>query len=340
MLRDGLILLLGLFLLLRIPSVNFSEEVESSINIKISIVEQFRSRLIDHAKQLLPEYQAGLLLGMILGVKEEIPWKFNQILKKTGVVHVVVVSGQNLTLLAGFILGFSKFFGRKKTIIASLCLVSSYLFLTGFQIPVIRASIMFFLSSLAKLYGRQGDSIRILLITVLLMLIFQPLWITSISFQLSVLATVGVVILAPELIKRATFIPEILRQDILVTISAQLLTAPIIAYYFNQFSTAGLFVNLLVLWTVPFIMISGAFVLLLSLISLPIAKIFIIIPEIFLNYFIGVVEIFNKPFASSYINEFSIIQLIGVYVVISSCFILLLKNRKEPHPEGKSDPEF
>jgi predicted membrane metal-binding protein len=113
MVKSSLILLLGFMLLLRILSVDFSEDIYSSINISIPFIEDLRGVLIHNATTLLPEKEAGLLLGMVIGVKEEIPWKFNQTLKNTGVVHVVVVSGQNLTLLAGFILGFSPYLGRK-----------------------------------------------------------------------------------------------------------------------------------------------------------------------------------------------------------------------------------
>jgi competence protein ComEC len=333
MLKNGLILLLGFLLLLRIPSIDFSKDVDSSINISIPFIEHLRETLIRNATQLLPEKEAGLLLGMVIGVKEEIPWKFNQTLKNTGVVHVVVVSGQNLTLLAGFILGFSPYLGRKKTILLSMGVVFFYLFLTGFQIPVLRASVMFFMASFAKLYGREGDSFRILLITALAMLLYNPLWISSISFQLSFLATIGVVVLAPELIKRINFIPSVLKQDLLVTFSAQLLTAPIIAFYFNQFSIVGLFVNALVLWTVPLIMIIGGLVLVSSLISITLASILIIIPNILLTYFISVVNIFNKPWASSYINTFSIPQLVGIYIMIGSFFLWIAKKKKDDSNE-------
>jgi competence protein ComEC len=190
------------------------------------------------------------------------------------------------------------------------------------------------MASFAKLYGREGDSLRILLITALAMLTFNPLWISSISFQLSFLATIGVVVLAPELIKRITFIPNVLKQDLLVTFSAQLLTALIIAFYFNQFSIVGLFVNALVLWTVPLIMIIGGLVLISSLSSMTLASILIIIPNILITYFISVVNLFNKPWASSYIiNTFSIPQLVGIYIIIGSFFLWISKKKTEDSTE-------
>jgi competence protein ComEC len=327
MVKNILILILGAVLLFRIPSANYSQEVENNLPISNPKIEQLRNTFVEKTKLLLNDPYAGLLLGMVIGVKEEIPYSYNQALKNTGVIHVVVVSGQNLTLLAGFILGLSQYLGRRKTIWVSICIVLFYIFLTGFQIPVIRAAIMFFMASFAKLYGREGDGVRVLILTALIMLIINPLWLISISFQLSFLATIGVVILAPEIVKKSTFIPEVLRQDLCVTVAAQIMTAPILAFYFNQFSFVGLLVNLLVLWTIPFIMIFGAIALLVSLISTTLASIVLLLPNTLLNYFVAVVDLFNKPWANSYINSFDIWQLIGIYVLILSLFLFVAHSK-------------
>lgn len=320
MMRYIFILILGAVLLLRIPSADFSKEVDNEVSVSIPQIEQLRQSFVYNTKTLLTSPYAGLLLGMVIGIKDEIPYGYNQRLKNVGIVHVVVVSGQNLTLLAGFILGIAPYLGRRKTIWISILVIMFYVFLTGFQIPVIRAAIMFFMASLAKLYGREGDSISVLAITALVMLIINPLWLISISFQLSFLATIGVVVVAPELVKQARYVPEVLKQDLSVTIAAQIMTAPIIAFYFNQFSVVGLLVNVLLLWTIPLIMILGAFGLIISLISLKLASIILIIPNILLHFFVSIVDIFNEPWASTYINSFNFIQLVGIYLVIISLY--------------------
>ena len=324
--KNVLILMLGFIFLLRLPTVDFTAEVENSLPFSIPIIDQLRETLVKNAKSLLPSPQAGLLLGMTIGVKEEISYKYNQVLKKVGIVHVVVVSGQNLTLVAGFILNLASVLGRKKTILLSMGVICFYLCLTGFQIPVIRAAIMFGMTSLGKLFGREGDDLRILVATALSMLIYNPLWLISISFQLSFAATIGVVVLAPRLIESVKILPQGLKEDLLVTIAAQVLTAPIIAYHFSQFSIAGFFVNTLVLWTIPLIMISGAVVLMVSLLSHSIAQLLAIIPGILLTYFVDIVALFNKPWASRYIDQFSLPQLIGIYATLASICIILFKN--------------
>lgn len=170
-------------------------------------------------------------------------------------------------------MGLFPLIGRKETLIMISLACLGYALLTGFQVPVIRAFIMVELAFLAQMFGREGDSIWILALTGGIMLIVNPSWLVSISFQLPFLATLGVLVFPPLITNKLSWVPEIIRQDLGVSISAQALTWPIIAYNFNQVSLIGLLANVLVLWTVPFIMLAGAVILGLSFISLWLAQV-------------------------------------------------------------------
>ena len=149
------------------------------------LFKPLQESLSDNINQLLPQPQAALLDGMLLGVKSSLPKDFNDNLKSTSTIHIVVVSGQNLSMLIGFVMSLASIFGRRKTIVLSFFLTIFYCLLTGLQIPAIRAAIMVSFSGLAQLIGREKESFWILLITVSLMLIYDPNWLLSISFQLS-----------------------------------------------------------------------------------------------------------------------------------------------------------
>lgn len=309
---------------------SFPKRVENpELEEVVIYLEPIKNFLANYPKEILGETQAGLLMGMVLGIKEDLPKDFQSALRRTSTIHIVVVSGQNLTMLAGFVMLLAPYFGRKKTLLASTLLIIFYAILTGLQVPVLRAAIMVLLSVVAQLFNRDGESFWILLLTCLLMLNFQPLWIFSISFQLSVLATVGVVVVAPELVKRLNFVPDLIRQDLAVSFSAQALTWPIIALNFHQFSLIGLLVNMLVLWTVPIIMITGAFAILVSVFDILLGQIVAIVPDIFLTYFIFVVEIFNQKWASVYIPKVSIFVYLGYYVLLLALFLALKRSNKE-----------
>ncbi len=291
-------------------------------------IEKLKQPFIKNAEILFPDPESSLLLGMVIGEKSSLPKSFNDALKNTATIHMIVVSGQNLTLLSGFILGLAPFWGRKKALIASILICAFYSVLTGFQIPVLRAFVMVLFVYGAQLFNRESDSRYILFLTAILMLIFEPNWLYSISFQLSFLATYGVVILSPKLETIFSKLPDIIRTDLCVSVCAQLMTWPIIAANFNTVSVVGLISNLLVLWTVPFIMISGVIVLFISLVSLSIASILSIFPEILLTYFVDIVEIFNKNWSSIDIPRLSFIFWLGYYFFILGVFTRI-KNSKE-----------
>ena len=281
-----------------------------------------RNSLSDKIGELLPVPQSALLSGMLLGVQSELPADFKNSLRKTSTIHIVVVSGQNLTLVAGFIMSFAPFLGRKKTLIVALFVSIFYSFLTGLQVPIIRAAIMVLFAMLAQAFNRENQSPRILILTATLMLIFNPNWLYSVSFQLSFLATAGVVILSPELVKKFTIVPTILRQDLAVSIAATSLTWPVIAANFHNVSIIGVFVNSLVLWTVSFIMISGALALIVGFLNLFLGQIAMLFAGVLLTYFVYIISFFgNLPLASVYIGKISPLVWIGYYFIVLSIFL-------------------
>lgn len=330
-----LCILLILILLIRVQSLGGFEKPTDpefeNITIYFEPIQQFLS---NQADSLLSEPQAGLLMGMVLGVKSSLPSDFKKALRRTSTIHMVVVSGQNLTLLSGFVLSFASLFGRRKTVFISLGLILFYSILTGLQVPVIRAAIMVFLASLAQLFNREDKSSFILLFTACLMLIYNPNWLLSISFQLSFLATFGVVVVAPEILKQLNLLPNLIKQDLAVSLAAQALTWPIIAANFHQASIIGLFANSLVLWTVPIIMITGLAALCLSVLNLFLGQLFALIPGVFLTYFVYIVEFLNTlPFASVYVGKISTLVWVGYYILLLGIF-LYIKNTNQQIKES------
>lgn len=285
-----------------------------------------RESFVETTEQFLSDQQAALLAGILLGVKDELSPEFKKALINTSTIHIAVVSGQNLTLIAGFLMNLAPFLGRKKMISLILVVTGGYAVLTGLGIPVIRAMLMFSFSSIALLMGREKDSLFILVLTGLLMLTYQPNWLLSLSFQLSFMATVAVVVMAPILIKAVTFLPEVIKQDLLISLAAQLLTAPIIAANFHQLSHFGILANSLILWTVTPIMVLGAGLLAMApfglgeIISFPL--------QILLTYFIDVVEIVNRlPNNTSWIGFLSPTVWLGYYLLIAGIVWLLHKHQ-------------
>lgn len=293
------------------------------------LLAPIRERLTQVVESSLPYPQSTILSGILLGTRGKIPYWLSQDLKTTSTIHIVVVSGQNLSLLAGFILSLAGFLGRRKTITLSLLTITFYSILTGLEIPVLRAALMAGLSYTGQLIGKERTGWWILIITAGGMLLYNPNWFLSISFQLSFLATLGVVVVAPVLQESFKKVPNILKQDLSTTLAAQALVLPVIAYNFSQLSLIGVLVNILILWTIPLIMISGLIVLLLGLVSPFLGQWVGLIPSILLTYFINLVDVFaDLPGASLKIGETGMILWIGYYLLIMS-IIWILKVKLE-----------
>jgi competence protein ComEC len=300
-------------------------------DLHLDLFKDFRTGLDKQIALYLPSPQAELLSGILLGENKNLPVGLHLGLRDTSTLHIVVASGQNLSMVAAFFFLLSGLIKRKLAVALSLAAILGYTFLTGFQVPILRAAIMVGLGFWAQLLGRDRETVWILIVTTGLMLLINPSWITSISFQLSVLATFGVVVVSPILLKKLKFLPELVSQDLAVSFAAQLMVFPVIAQNFHQLSLVALPTNILVLWTVAPVMILGAFMLVFSFILPPLAWILSLALNALLTYFVYIINFFGGlPFAWTYIGEYSIILWIGYYILILATLMTL--NKKRPAP--------
>lgn len=293
--------------------------------IKIEAFQNERQFLDQKISQFLSSPQAELLSGILLGQNKSLPGDLKLNLRDTSTLHIVVASGQNLSMVGGLFLSLAGLIKRRNAVLLSLLAISFYTVLTGLQVPIVRAAIMFILASLAQIYGRTRDGVWVLIITLGLMLLINPSWITSLSFQLSALATFGVIVIAPLLLRYFDKLP-IIGQDLAVSLAAQVMVVPIIAQNFHQFSLVGVIANIFILWTIPLIMILGAVMLGLSVILSFFGELAGVVVNILLTYFIYIVQFFSSlPFAWEYIDEQTWVVWVGYYMVVGG--ILMMVNK-------------
>ena len=312
-------IILALVLYVLIYFLRFQQAVpagrQGGWDLKIDIFENQRKVLDQRISQLLPSPQAELLSGILLGQNKNLPGRLKLALRDTSTLHIVVASGQNLSMVAGFFLGLSGLIKRRNALILSLLASLGYTLLSGMQVPILRAAIMFSFASLAQFFGRARDGFWALLFTGCLMLLINPDWISNLSFQLSFLATFGVIVISPILLRWLNYLP-ILGGDLAVTLAAQIMVTPIIVQNFHQLSLVSLITNVLVLWTIPFIMILGSIMILLG-------SIFALATNVILTYFIYIVQFFaSLPFAWEYVGEQIWIVWLGYYMVLAAVMVL------------------
>lgn len=218
-----------------------------------------RKRIIDFYQEFLPQPMSGLVAGITLGSKGTITADFWNRVKSTGVAHVVVASGTNVTFVVSFIFGIvSLFLARRKAIPIIILSIILYLFISGFEAPLIRAAIMAFLAFWAQGTGRLLSAWRNLFLTAGVMLVIEPAWIMDIGFILTFVSTASIMLFEKRIDKFLKLVPGVLREGLSTSLSAQIGVAPILFVTFGQFNLLSPVINMLVLWTVPYIMIFGA----------------------------------------------------------------------------------
>ena len=293
-------------------------------DIKPNLFLKERQALDKASQRLLPSPQAELLSGIVLGQKKDLPFDLRLALRDTSTLHIVVVSGQNLTLLAGLIMRLAGLLTRRVAIGLTIFVISAYTVLTGAEIPVLRAAAMVGLAYLAQLTGRESDGWKVLTATAAAFLLINPRWTTDLSFQLSFLATFGVIVVAPILAERLKMLPMFLRENFSITLAAQIMVTPVIAQNFHQISLVGLVTNLFVLWTTSYIMAFGMIMLLVGGIWQFAAEVLAIGLNVLLTYFVYVVHFFaSLPFAWEYVEEYHFMVWLGYYFLLAAVLKLI-----------------
>lgn len=267
-----------------------SEKGGNWLMVKIS---QLRQNLVATYQSFLPGPSSALLSGIVLGSKHNLPPDFYEALKMSGTLHVVVASGMNVTLVAGFLTGlFGYFLKRQWATIASLGGVVFYTALAGFEPPIVRASIMSGLALTAQGFGRQNWGVLSLFLAGYIMLLIKPSLISDLGFQLSFLATAGLLLVKPALSKLERL--PLLGESFTTTLAAQLAVLPLLLGTFGQYSLLSLLTNTLVLWTIPWIMGFGAVVGVAGLIFPALGQILAFLLYPFLFYFEIIVGFLGK----------------------------------------------
>lgn len=248
---------------------------------------------------ILPEPHASLLNGILFGVKTSMPKYFYDALITTGTLHIIALSGMNISILTTVTAQTTLFMGRKASSILTICLIVLFVLFVGPSPSVVRAAMMGSLSLLAIYFGRRDWGLLSLFLVGGIMLLFDFSLIKNLSFQLSFMATFGI-ILANRRVKRqfgyglSHQVKFWLKQNLIVTLSAQLFTLPIILFNFQRISLIAPIANLAIEWTIQPIMVLGFTVGIIGLIFWPLGMIIGWIVWVPLTYLIVVVETLSK----------------------------------------------
>jgi len=279
-----------------------------------------RQSFTDKINRVVNFPENNLMNGILLGERGGFDSKQNEEFINTSTIHIVALSGYNITIVSENVMKFFNFF-LSQNISLYLGIVSVILFviMAGAQATAVRAGIMALIALFARMTGRNYQAGRALVIAGLLMVAYDIRVLNDMSFQLSFLATIGVIFLAPKMIYRLRFLTDKfnLRDLIATTISANILVLPLILYATGVLSIVALPSNILILPIIPLAMFFGFLAISFSFISPTLALPFGFLGYLILNYVLKVVHFFaNLPFASFHIKSFPLLLMILVYIFI------------------------
>jgi len=217
-------------------------------------LERLRQRFFAGVKTALPEPIASFGLGLLVGIRALIPKPMQTELALVGLSHLVAVSGYNLTIIVRAVDRLLGRFGRGVALATSLWLIVGFLIVTGASASIVRASLVSVLSLLATFYGRRFNPVTLILIAAAITAAFNPKYLTDLGWLLSFLAFFGILVMAPAIEARLGHPKLIAVRLFIESTTAQVLTLPLILYFFGDLSIVSPITNLLILPLVPLAM--------------------------------------------------------------------------------------
>jgi competence protein ComEC len=277
---------------------------ENQANPLILHLLAFKRRAQESIAGILSEPQAGLLTGILLGVESGIPDELMADFSATGTTHLIAISGFNITIISGIFASLAqRVFDRRRATLVAMGGVVIYTLLIGASAAVVRAALMGLLYLFGRYIGRPSYAPVSLAAAAFALTTWNPHVLWDVGFLLSFAATAGLMLYTEPLeravgdalgrimpAERAQQMADLVSETFLMTVAAQITTAPILLAAFGQLSLVTLLSNLLVLPFQPYLMITGGVATLLGLIRRPLGQFVGWAAWVFLTYTIEMVR--------------------------------------------------
>lgn len=263
----------------------------------LSRLDMWRFRFSAGLRNYIPEPQSSLALGILVGERQNIGEEVNQNLTNLGLSHIIAVSGYNLTIIIFAVQTLLANRSKFQSTMISLSLIATFLLITGFSASVTRAALVSILTIWAGYFGRSWRPILLISLTAAITALFNPydLWF-DVGWHLSYLAFFGILIIAPRLLiifsKPKT--KSAIKQVVIDSMAAIIMTAPYILYRFQIFSSWSLLANFIILPFIPLVMLTAFIAGLTSVIVPSLAVIWGTIANLVLTYIVDMSQLLTN----------------------------------------------
>jgi competence protein ComEC len=319
----------SIFSLMNFAQVSVSGPREG--NPVLAALYDFRADAYQKIERLLPEPEASLLQGILLGLDQGISPEVRDSFNAVSASHIIAISGMNIAIVAGLLMSlFRRVVNPNLAVVLTSVGLIVYSLFVGASPSVIRAAVMSILTLIAIQLGRQTYGPASLGFSGLAMTLIDPNTLFDVGFQLSFLATCGLVFFTEPLQNvltgwlerflnegRAKQIVGLLSESLIVTVAAQITTTPLIILVFERFSLISLIPNLLVIPVQAQVMVWGILSVAFAYILWPVAQLLAWIAWLFLAWTVTIVRLFGSlPFASVAVENVSPVLIGGIYILM------------------------
>lgn len=303
------------------------------------INSSYRTRryIEDFLNESLPPIESSMLKSIMFGNQGYLDKEIINLFSLSGTAHIIAVSGLHvgvLVLICHYLLKFLNL-GKRKILVITMCILFFYSLIVGFPVSIIRASSMYYLYVLGYFVERRYDAINSLMMMAFLLLLFNPLNLFSVSFQLSFAATLSILLFFPFVKDLLKTMPKYLQSLMAVTIAAQLGTVPIMIYHFNQLSLIAFIANILIVPTLMPLLFTAFLSVFISIFSTTMALLVNHLTYGILSYIYWVVEGLSRlPLASITIEGITLYHTAVYYSILFTAYIILWHNKMRLSSEG------
>jgi competence protein ComEC len=297
-----------------------------------SIVNDLRRKFAAGMESALPEPLASFGMGLLIGQKANLPDPIYNELLMVGLVHIIAVSGYNLTIILRATEGLLKKHSKRLSTLLALGLIGVFLLFAGGSASIVRAAVVSVLAIAAAYYGRRFRPLVLLALAAAITGWANPFYVWSdVGWYLSFLAFFGVMVVAPMVLRR---LPKRIQNSLVLTVAvesfcAELMTLPYVLHVFGQMSFVALVANVLVVALVPLAMLLCLVAGLAGMLAPAFAAWVAFPARLLLTYMLDIAAMLSRiPHIFVQGVGFSLGQLLGLYVLVGAVVATLWRKTK------------
>jgi len=305
----------------------------SEINPILNISNHISEKIKENIEKILPEKEANILKGILLGDTKEIDEELKENFRISNIAHILAVSGMHVSyVIVAIDIIFRKILGKRKEKFLTIFILITYMFITGFSPSIVRATVMGIILISSKLIHRKNDIWESLSLSLIILLLSNPYLITNVGVQLSYCGTIGICIFNKEVLmflknikhkkikyktnKKLNLAIDKIKETLSVIISAQIAILPITLFHFSYFGIYFFITNIFVTLIIGLIIGIGFTLVILSFLYIPLVQKISFILQILIDLLQQITNFSKLPLSKIYVATPSICGIIIYFIVV------------------------